>query len=50
MSSAGEKKSELVEDKTKKSKKLTTKKVDEVTEELTPVEKKDTKEKKLKKK
>jgi len=37
LSSAGEKKSELVEDKTKKSKKLT-------------VEKKDTKEKKLKKK
>ncbi len=50
LSSVGEKKSKLAEDKTKKSKKLTTKKADEVTEALTPVEKKDTKEKKLKKK
>ena len=45
LSSAGEKKPELVEDKTKKSKKSTTKKADETTETLTPVEKKDTKEK-----
>jgi CxxC-x17-CxxC domain-containing protein len=50
LSSTGEKKPESVEDKTKKSKKSTTKKADEVTEALTPVEKKDTKEKKLKKK
>ena len=50
LSSAGEKKSELVENKTKKSKKSTTKKADKATEALTPVEKKDTKEKKLKQK
>jgi len=42
LSSIGQKKSELVEDKTKKSKKSTTKKADEVNEALTLVEKKDT--------
>jgi len=50
LSLAGKKKSELVEGKTKKSIKSTTKKADKATEVLTSVEKKDTKEKKLKKK
>jgi CxxC-x17-CxxC domain-containing protein len=50
LSSAGEKKLMPVESKTKKSKKLTTKKADKTTKALTPVEKKDTKEKKLQKK
>ena len=50
LSSAEEKKPGSVEDETKKSKKSTTKKADEATEALTPVEKKDTIEKKLKKK
>jgi len=50
LSSAGEKKPKSVEKKTKKSKKSTTKKADKATKVLTPVKKKDTKEKKLKKK
>lgn len=50
LSSAGEKKPKSVENKTKKSKKSTTKKADKATEALTPAEKKDTKEKKLKEK
>ena len=50
LSSAGEKKLKSVENKTKKRKKSTTKKADKATKVLTPVKKKDTKEKKLKKK
>ena len=50
LSSAGDKKPKSIENKTKKSKKLTTKEADEVTKVLTPVKKKDTKEKELKQK